>query len=169
MRLFVGIPIPEELKQKCAEAQIHLKGKLVPQANFHFTLKFLGEQDNTSEIMEILNKIAKKHKPFQLHLHGIGAFPSAAKPDVVWIGTKPSREFISLAEDIHKHLDEFHKEEHKEIIPHLTITREEKKLPRLKQNQTFGSVEVKKFNLYESASGTYKVLQEFPLRPPIAL
>jgi len=164
MRLFVGIAIPEELQKECVNIQKHLQGKLVPRTNFHYTLKFLGEQSTTTEIIKILDQIKVRHKPFTLRPKNIGAFPSEATPNIVWIGAQ-CPEFIALAQEINSHLNKFHKEEHKDIVPHLTIAREAKNLPKIKTS--FKPFKISSFNLHQSKNGEYTILKEFKLSPQI--
>src|SRR3989344_8390118 len=117
MRLFVGVPIPEELRKRCALLQKELPRQLrfVSVEQLHFTLKFLGEQRDVQSIVTVLDKVALRHQAFTVELHGVGAFPSPQQPRVVWIGAKSSA-LVALAEDVQKKLAESRKEEHQNIV-----------------------------------------------------
>ncbi len=57
--------------------------------NFHLTVKFLGAVDGARvpDIAGALAEAAAGVTPFGLTLRGLGAFPSAARPRVIWAGT----------------------------------------------------------------------------------
>ncbi len=57
--------------------------------NFHLTVKFLGALDvqRLPDVERALGEAVAGATPFDLTLHGLGAFPSAARPRVIWAGT----------------------------------------------------------------------------------
>ncbi len=93
MRLFVGIDLPKKLKQTLVGfqselRQIGVKASWKSPENFHLTLEFLGELRPSSVpiIVKALIKGAEESKPFHLSVGGFGAFPSLARPRVLWTG-----------------------------------------------------------------------------------
>lgn len=69
----------------------------------HMTLAFLGEvaPDRIAPISEALAGVARRARPFELVLDGIGAFPSEREPRVVWVGvTNGAAEVERLARDV---------------------------------------------------------------------
>jgi len=60
----------------------------VPAANLHLTLHFLGEQseDRASEATSALAVAAEATRPFDLTLHGLGAFPGLERARILWTG-----------------------------------------------------------------------------------
>lgn len=62
-------------------------GWVAPE-NLHLTLKFLGgvEPARLPAIAAALAQVAGRGAPFELALHGLGAFPSATRPRVFWAG-----------------------------------------------------------------------------------
>src|SRR5258705_10519495 len=56
----------------------------------HYTLKFLGEVDEGGQARccDVGVRIASAQAPFALRLAGVGAFPKAAHPRVVWVGAR---------------------------------------------------------------------------------
>ncbi len=93
MRLFIAIPIAESVRAALAEFQSHLAAGLPgwrwsrPE-NLHLTLAFLGETnpDKIPRIEGILRRACAEAAPFELELSGLGAFPSARDPRVLYLG-----------------------------------------------------------------------------------
>ncbi len=174
MRLFVAVDIDKQIKSKVLEIQHKLPShglKMVNPENFHFTLKFLGEQpDNKiNEISSVLSDIASKYKPFIINISGVGAFPSDSSIRVLWIG---SSGLEPLLLDIHKSLDQFKKEDYKPH-PHLTLARVSASSPELKdiimhlKNSEIGAMTVNSFVLKKSvlkqSSPVYEDVKRFDL------
>jgi 2'-5' RNA ligase len=135
-RIFVAADIHKKTEiqkiQKNLMAHLNLDYKflkLVGPENFHFTLVFFGEVDNS-----ILDKIVVKiseidFQSFEIRYGIIGAFPNNNRAKVVWIGldekTKKTfnqlyRLVISKLTDLDLKLEN---EIEKEIIPHMTLFR----------------------------------------------
>ncbi|MBI4153242.1 RNA 2',3'-cyclic phosphodiesterase [Candidatus Woesearchaeota archaeon] len=178
MRLFVGVPIAEEIKAEIIKFQNELVRlgadvKLVEPQNLHFTLKFLGDanRDTIERVILDLKKI--ELKKFAAEIQGVGIFPSERTPRVVWVGIKENKRFVSLAEDMQEKLKDVRKEDHDHIVLHLTVARVKpaKNLARLLsliklfQGKYFGELEINRFVLYQSiltAHGpSYTVVEEF--------
>ncbi len=133
IRSFIAIDVEEEeIISKIVEIQREIsdsnaKLKMVKKENLHFTLKFLGnvEESRLDLVKSIISDIAKEYSPFNLLLHGIGAFPRISRPNVVWVGVLDGREvFIEIARKIDKSLAKLgFKRENKSFEPHLTIAR----------------------------------------------
>ncbi|HLC92223.1 MAG TPA: RNA 2',3'-cyclic phosphodiesterase [archaeon] len=86
MRLFVGIEIPKEIREKIAP-ELSLKiprreFKIVEEKNLHITLCFIGEvpEESAPEIKSRLSEI--KFASFRARLEGAGSFPGR----VLWLG-----------------------------------------------------------------------------------
>lgn len=60
----------------------------VAPANLHLTLKFLGdvEEARTETITTALAGAAARAAAFEMVVRGLGAFPSATRPRVIWAG-----------------------------------------------------------------------------------
>jgi 2'-5' RNA ligase len=56
--------------------------------NLHVTLKFLGSvaRDRLERLAPRLAEVAAAHAPFTITCAGVGAFPSLARPAVLWVG-----------------------------------------------------------------------------------
>ena len=96
-RLFVAILIPVEVKDRIEEAQAELR-RAVPEASlswtrseqFHLTLKFLGgvNPGRVGELERALGSVATGFARLRLRIEGIGFFPNARSPRVVWAGVR---------------------------------------------------------------------------------
>ncbi|MDH3496395.1 MAG: RNA 2',3'-cyclic phosphodiesterase [Gemmatimonadota bacterium] len=96
MRLFVAINLPDDVRHAIVRAaeplrQPGLPVKWVEAAGIHLTLKFLGEVDAGREpaVRAALADACAPARRFQLPIAGFGAFPTPARPRVVWVGCEP--------------------------------------------------------------------------------
>lgn len=114
--------------------------KLVRPENFHFTLVFFGEINDT-----ILNKIVAKigeieFQSFRIIYDRIGVFPNSNNVRIVWIGLDETsrRSFNEMSNTVTSKLGELDlkldKEIEKEIIPHITLLRTKKVYLKLNLN-----------------------------------
>jgi RNA 2',3'-cyclic 3'-phosphodiesterase len=103
MRLFVAVPIPDPARGQI----LRLLGQLregswpvrwVPDEGLHMTLKFFGEvgPERLDVIVEAIRFAADGTDSLPLRLGELGAFPSRARPRVLWIGieAQPSLELL---------------------------------------------------------------------------
>lgn len=109
---------------------VHLK--LVKPENFHFTLVFFGEI-NDSLLDKIVTKISEiEFQSFGISYDPIGAFPDIKRAKVIWIGldeeTKHTfSQMYNIVTSKLKELDlKLEYEMEKEIIPHITLFRARK-------------------------------------------
>jgi 2'-5' RNA ligase len=93
VRLFVAINLPDDVRQGILRAaepvrRLGLPVKWVDAAGIHLTLKFLGEvvDGRVGELGAGLERAARGARPFTLPIGGFGAFPTAARARVVWVG-----------------------------------------------------------------------------------
>ncbi|MDP4126521.1 MAG: RNA 2',3'-cyclic phosphodiesterase [Bacillota bacterium] len=163
MRLFIGVDLPDEIKENLLKVQSELRhhgasGFWKSVENFHITLEFLGEIDvnRIPLITETLSKVANNHTSFMLNISGLGAFPSFMKPHTLWTGVGGNLHQLSLLRDeIHKKLAQngFVLEERK-FKPHITLASR----PNLDgldlsvfQTKNFGEFTVEEVVLFESS------------------
>ena len=94
---------------------------------YHFTLKFLGEtpDDRIAGARQAVERAAERTPPVDLALEGLGAFPPAGPPRIVWAGCGKGRDaLISLAGAVEEAFGEAgFPEEPRPFSPHLTIGR----------------------------------------------
>jgi 2'-5' RNA ligase len=134
MRLFFAVTIPDELVQRTLEAQQALR-KLVGDEGvrwtkpeqFHYTLKFLGEQNaaRAEKAVESASAIREAHCQFTLALGGLGAFPNSQRPSTLWLGaTEGADALTNLAADLDAMLTkQGFPRENKPLKAHLTLGR----------------------------------------------
>lgn len=163
MRLFIAVPVPEELKERIKEVQNKLAGisdiKTVEKETLHFTLKFIGETDKVKEIEAAMEKALKGFPQFDADIAGIGAFPGRNHARVIWLCIKDGMEQMKrLMEVIDAGLSKIGFEQEKEHIPHVTLARVRsgrnkadliKMLEKLEQTQ-IGRMRVKEVTLVKS-------------------
>ena len=179
-RLFVGIPVAQEVKTQILSLYPSLvetgaSFSLVDEKNLHFTLIFLGEVEESKigEIENTLNNIAQKYYSFSCTIQEINAFPTANDPKIVWIGSK-AEQLRTLMKDTLNALSNIRPSEHADATPHCTIARIKKSTPELIQfilqhrHASFGTMEVSQLHLIESTltpkGPIYKPVKVFMLK-----
>ena len=118
MRLFLGIPIPDKVKQEIDSFSEKITGrfKRVEKKNLHITLKFIGEADK-NKIVEKLQNF--EFERFKASLGDLGFFPNKDYIKVAWIGIgKGNQRIIELYEKIGEILGK-----ERNFVPHITIAR----------------------------------------------
>ena len=93
IRCFVALTLPAGLREEVAghfarEGRRVAGVRWVSAANMHLTLRFLGEVDAglLPAVGGALDTAVAGRGAFRLRLHGAGAFPSADRPRVLWVG-----------------------------------------------------------------------------------
>lgn len=162
IRCFIAVDMKDDdILNKITRVQNLLPNgslKLVERENMHFTIRFLGEIEPS--LVELIRNSLKSvsFKQFNLHLKGVGAFPSFHKPRVIWIGVSEGTEDLiklhSMVDAVLKNLRIRLEEE--EFTPHLTIARVKypnRELPRVLnelKDEDFGQTVVKAFQFKQS-------------------
>ena len=137
IRCFIAIEIPEPIQNRLVRIQEMLRKQIqkaswVKPGNIHLTLKFLGDiaPDDLGSIGRALEAATNGHHSFSLQIGGVGAFPTLARPRVIWVGVKTGSERVSsLAQDINSALNNRgFAVDTKKFNPHLTIGRLKEKV-----------------------------------------
>jgi 2'-5' RNA ligase len=134
VRLFVALNFPPHVRQALWQATAPLRDLALPvkwvrPEGVHLTLKFLGEvpEERDGELRAALGRAAAGARALTLQLggaEGFGAFPSATRPRVVWVGiaAEPALEILQ-----HRVEQEFaplgFPTEARPFRPHLTLGR----------------------------------------------
>jgi RNA 2',3'-cyclic 3'-phosphodiesterase len=116
VRAFVAVEVPSSAEERARD-----------RAPEHLTLLFLGEisVERVGPIEAALAPVAAATAPFDLTVEGVGAFPSAERPRVVWVGVSRGREELTrLAARVREALrDEGEPDRRDAFVPHLTLFR----------------------------------------------
>ena len=132
MRAFVAIFPPPELQAAVTGAletvqRLDDKVRWVRPENIHLTLKFLGnvQEETLGNLGAALEETCAGHKPFDIGLVRLGAFPSARRARILWIGVDAgSDQLRALAADLESALIPLGFEREKRAFtPHLTLGR----------------------------------------------
>jgi RNA 2',3'-cyclic 3'-phosphodiesterase len=107
-RLFLAIPLPEDLRQAIADLSHRLqtgarftalRATWVPTHNYHMTLHFLGSVDDerATRLEAGLRSLEGNLPSFPLAFRGLGYFPHERAPRVLWLGVpKPPPQLDSV-------------------------------------------------------------------------
>ena len=129
MRIFVGIELEEQVREKIARFLEGVRGfspdaRWVRPEALHVTLKFIGEQteEQIAAITERLRGVAGEN--MEIRFQGYGFFPTAKAPRVFWIGIQAGPALAALAGNIDASLAELKiPREDRPFSPHLTLAR----------------------------------------------
>jgi 2'-5' RNA ligase len=95
LRLFVAIPMPETVRNEITGVQQELQRLVSREAvrwtkpeQFHLTLRFLGDvpAERVTALQEAVNAACLGVPALQLRAQGVGFFPNARSPRVIWAG-----------------------------------------------------------------------------------
>jgi len=132
LRLFVAVFPPAEIQNAAYRAADPLRPghdavAWVKKENLHYTMRFLGEVDEegAARAAAAMREAAASRAKFGAALGGFGAFPSAKRARVLWIGMMQGAEPMRL---LAKALDESLTRHGFEPVeesfePHLTVGR----------------------------------------------
>jgi 2'-5' RNA ligase len=168
MRLFTGIPVPDEILETLSRLLDHLRPRAhlnwTPVYNFHITTKFLGQvaEERLDELKAALVGLGKR-PAIEIAVREIGWFPNPKFPRVLWAGVDGGEGLAQLAADTDAALEPlgFEKEK-KKYSPHLTLARiKDAAIPLQSLRQTiaelksddFGVFTADRFHLYLSTPG----------------
>ena len=126
MRLFIAILLKPEIRAAlfALAQQIEKqswRGHFTQPENYHLTLVFIGETDQTQAIKTAMDAVTVA--PFTMQVGGLGKFPRR-EGDVFWAGVKPSGPLLSLYEQLVQGLSsQGISLEQRPYRPHLTLGR----------------------------------------------
>ena len=165
IRMFIGIPVaqPPAIEAMLRELKGIGRGVRVTAAEqLHLTIKFLGETSKAHlpAIGEELREAARLVGRHPVELVGLGAFPNAARPSVVWAGIEPQRELKRLAAELDRRLSPLgFAAESRPYHPHLTLARVKGRVAGLSEflaeesATPFGGATIDRVVLYQSEPG----------------
>jgi RNA 2',3'-cyclic 3'-phosphodiesterase len=179
MRLFTGIDLPDEVREKLERLLMHLRPcahlKWSPVYNLHVTLKFIGEwpEQKLPQLEAALRTVAHR-KPIPTEVKGLGWFPNPHHPRVFWVGVQGGDPLPALVKEIDTALEPLGiAKEDRPFNAHLTLARikEPAPLQALRsaiaqlESVEFGAFNLDHFYLYRSQPGSagsiYTKLSEY--------
>jgi 2'-5' RNA ligase len=101
VRAFIAIDLVPEAIQRLDDFSKQLQREFgalpvrwIPVENMHLTLKFLGEvsEENLNVLTAMIRAEASACPPFDLSIGGLGVFPNAKRPRVIWLGVEAPAE-----------------------------------------------------------------------------
>ncbi len=176
MRLFVGVPLPAEVRESLGSLCSGVPGaRWVDTDNMHVTLRFIGEVDSiqAEDIDAALSDV--REPAFELALGGVGCFDSGRKVRMVWAGVARSDGLMHLRDKVESTIVRAGFEpERRKFKPHVTLARLRNTTsarvgPYLETHNTFaaGPFPVDRFELlrsYLSHTGArYQSIADYPL------
>ena len=193
MRLFVGLDIPEGIRERVRAYVDGLKSRGVQAKwtnpdGWHITLKFIGNTNRDAEIRNILRSISAS--PFQVNFRGVGFF-TPRQPRIFYAGIEAPPALPELAAKIDRALVACGVvKEEKKYSPHLTLARTGSGNPHMTkgdrsrptmdalqkmvetsshgQQIDFGTMTANEFILYLSElspkGARYTALEKYPLK-----
>ena len=131
VRLFIGVLLPEDLKDNAITIQHNIKkfvdAKFVERENLHISLSFLGDTDENEigGIKEKLDQICSRYKNFEVKIGQLKFIPSENFLRVIALDSE-SDQLKMLSKEIKKEIGGDVKP------PHLTLCRVRKVLDKEK-------------------------------------
>jgi 2'-5' RNA ligase len=187
IRAFIAAEIPQDIRDGIGEIRRKLKKtgadvRWVKPENMHLTLRFLGNdvpRGTVDAVGDTLHGRLKSVGQFTITLEGLGVFPNARRPRVVWLGIEPhDGPLLELREAVEDAVAEAGwTREERPFSAHLTLGRikSQSGIGKLRQklekgsDRPVGSMVVDKVSLIQSdlkpAGPIYETLTTVILRP----
>jgi len=176
MRLFVAVPLPEDVRQRLADVGTGLRGaRWVDVDHMHITLRFIGEVDAgvAEDIHHALDRI--RAPAFAITVNGLGCFGNGRRVRTLWAGIERQDRLLHLREKVESAVVRTGLEpERRKFKAHVTLARFKDGAPgpvgafiEAQNDLRAGPVDVDSFTLFESRLGSagphYEALAQYPL------
>lgn len=175
-RLFFGLEIPADIKDRLLKVQIPVAGaKWQDAGQLHLTLLFIGqlEQERLTALRETARDLPAES--FYLQVTGLGCFGRPEQPRNLWAGTQPQAPLMQLQQTLKARVETLGLPEQKlRFRPHVTLARFKREAGSIEGllteqgERVFGEFTVTEFALFDSKPGpagsVYTVIERFPLR-----
>src|SRR5208282_4326978 len=134
LRLFVAILMPGTVRNEITGVQQELQRLVSRDAvrwtkpeQFHLTLRFLGDvpAERVAALQEAVNAVCRGSPALRLRAQGVGFFPNARSPRVIWAGVNDGEgRLVDLQKMLEAAVQPFTKESRTErFAGHVTIGR----------------------------------------------
>lgn len=186
MRLFVAFDLTDEVRHSLGKVISQLRPKCrgarwVRPESMHLTLKFIGHavaDNDEKRLSAVRAALATVHsdRAVELCFRGVGFFPNAHRPRVLWCGVEASPNLADLAGQIERVLEPLGiSRETRDFLPHLTIARlnsadDARELVHATEeleSRELGSARETEFYLFESvlkqSGAEYRKIETFPV------
>jgi len=189
LRTFIAVDIPSHIQQLIQQRTEPLRKSLgaalvrwVAPESVHLTLKFLGDvaPANIQMLSQMLGAEADVVHAFDIHVNGLGCFPSRKRPRVLFIGIQAPAELEALYRGIDSACARLgYESDQRDFAPHLSIGRVRQDIPVAGQQQiraaleasvidALGTARVDSVHLYKSdlkpSGSVYTKLFSAPLK-----
>ena len=132
MRIFLSIPVPNELKNikqmltsTCENERVEIRW--VKHSNLHLTIQFLGSASDeiVAQIGKEVENVVSLINPFTLTVSETGCFPNTSKPSILYLGVGGNIEALKdLVLKINDKMSKIGFKKDSEIfIPHITVAK----------------------------------------------
>lgn len=125
MRLFVALPLPEDIREALLDPMERVPGARWQDAdNLHITLRFIGEVSR-HEVDDLTIALAQVGwRDFPLSLRGVGHFETKGRAAAIWARVLDSPELAELQSRIEQACRRAGlPAETRKFIPHVTLAR----------------------------------------------
>jgi 2'-5' RNA ligase len=134
LRTFIAIELDADLRAGLERVQSGLRERIAPRSvrwvrpdGIHLTLKFLGDTplEVVEQVKQALDQAAVAATPFVVTVGGLGCFPNARRPRVLWAGLQePTGTLARLQAAVEEHVAPLgFPTERRTFHPHLTLGR----------------------------------------------
>jgi len=175
LRTFIAVEIPPHVQKKIQQETEPLRKAIgaslvrwVPVQNIHLTLKFLGDVSPASVdiLTQMLRAEADSYLAFDMHVSGLGSFPSLRRPRVLYIGMQAPAELEALYRGIESACARLgYESEGRDFSPHLTLGRVKQDASALDQQKIRRALEETKIDSLGTARVNSVHLYKSDLKP----
>ncbi len=128
-RAFVSLDIGDRIDWHALRTELRQVDKgirTVRPEQLHLTLRFLGETDEglVEAIGGVMRDAVATVASFRMAFSGVGVFPNAKRPRVVWIGLKGAEPLVGIAREVERGIVGLgFPREKRSFRPHATVAR----------------------------------------------
>ena len=176
MRIFVGIPLPEDIRERLGGLCSGLpRARWISPENMHVTLRFIGETDDAMAEDVDVALGAIRLPPFEISFSNVGFFERGRKVHTLWAGVEEGKTVGQLRDKVENAVVRagFESEKRK-FKAHVTLARL-RGVPARRVSEYLhvrdgffaGPFLAERFTLFRSHLGRggahYEVLADYPL------